>query len=203
MRNIPYYYDFFNLPNNERYYYFTLGDALFIIQDSEGIQLIEPSFISNENSGKFWNEAYEDYFVTQKKWLENVLELNREAGFIFIFQHKPLYRIMRKRSKEAERAREFWGDIFERHHVHIFINGHDHHYHHAMKNDVHYITTGGGGAPLYDFDSHIPETIKFSKIEHFINVEVKENEAVLHVIDINGNEIDLITVNSVSFKRCN
>jgi hypothetical protein len=36
--------------------------------------------------------------------------------------------------------------------------------------------------------------VKSSKVEHFVNVEVGETEAVLHVIDINGNEIDKINV---------
>jgi hypothetical protein len=30
--------------------------------------------------------------------------------------------------------------------------GHDHNYQHYLKNGVHYVTTGGGGAPLYDVD---------------------------------------------------
>lgn len=193
-KDSPYYYDLFDLPNNERYFYFTVGDALFIVLDSEGIQMTEPSFVTDENSDKFWHDAYDEYFVTQKKWLEKVLDLNNEAGFIFIFQHKPLYSIMKNRVEEAELARKFWGDIFERHNVQVFMNGHDHHYHHALKNNVHYITSAGGGAPLYDFDSPQPETVKSSKVEHFVNVEVNGNEAVLHVIDINGNEIDNIKV---------
>jgi len=193
-KDSPYYYDLFDLPNNERYFYFTVGDALFIVLDSEGIQMTEPSFVTDENSDKFWHDAYDEYFVTQKKWLEKVLNLNNEAGFIFIFQHKPLYSIMKNRVEEAELARKFWGDIFERHNVQVFMNGHDHHYHHALKNNVHYITSAGGGAPLYDFDSPQPETVKSSKVEHFVNVEVNGNEATLHVIDINGNEIDNIKV---------
>jgi 3',5'-cyclic AMP phosphodiesterase CpdA len=193
-KDSPYYYDLFDLPNNERYFYFTVGDALFIVLDSEGIQTTEPSFVTDENSDKFWHDAYDEYFVTQKKWLEKVLDLNNEAGFIFIFQHKPLYSIMKNRVEEAELARKFWGDIFERHNVQVFMNGHDHHYHHALKNNVHYITSAGGGAPLYNFDSPQPETVKSSKIEHFVNVEVNGNEAILHVIDINGNEIDNIKV---------
>ncbi|MBT7900047.1 MAG: hypothetical protein HN601_03775, partial [Candidatus Marinimicrobia bacterium] len=32
-KDSPYYYDFFNLPNNERYYSFSVGDALFISLD--------------------------------------------------------------------------------------------------------------------------------------------------------------------------
>ena len=141
-KDSPYYYDLFDLPNNEKYYYFTVGDALFIVLDSEGKEISQPSYISEPNEDKFWEEAFSEYFTTQKKWLENVLELNNEAGFVFIFQHKPLYSIMKSREQEAKRTRAFWGDIFERHGVQVFLNGHDHHYHHAIDNGVHFITSG-------------------------------------------------------------
>ena len=133
--------------------------------------------------------------MTQKKWLENVLEQNKEAGFIFIIQHKPLYSVMKHRVEEAEKRRKFFGDILERNNVQIFMNGHDHHYHHALKNGIHYITTAGGGARLYEMDNPLPETVKLSKTEHFVIININENDAVLNVIDIDGNEIDKITVN--------
>ena len=37
-KDSKYYYDFFHLPGNERYYSFNVGDALFICLDLEGIQ---------------------------------------------------------------------------------------------------------------------------------------------------------------------
>ena len=190
-KDSPYYYDLFDLPNNKRYYYFTVGDALFIVLDSEGIRETTPNYIADRD--KFWTDSGIQYDIKQKAWLEDVLNLHNEAGFVF--QHLPLYSIMKNRVAESKETRDFslHGDIFERHGVQIFLNGHDHHYHHAMKNNAHYITAAGGGAPLYDFDAIQPETLKYSKIEHFVNVEVKEKEAVLHVIDINGNEFDTIT----------
>jgi hypothetical protein len=36
--------------------------------------------------------------------------------------------------------------------------------------------------------------VKYTKTEHFVNVEVKKKEAVLHLIDISDNEFDTITV---------
>ena len=191
-KDSPYYYDLFDLPNNERYYYYTVGDALFIVVDSEGIHETTPAYIKNRE--KYWTDSGLDYDIKQKEWLEKVLELHKEAGFIFVFQHLPLYSIMKNRVEESEETRNFYGDIFERHGVQVFINGHDHHYHHALKNNVHYITAAGGGAPLYDFDAIQPETVKYSKIEHFLNVEVNKKEAVIHVIDINDNEIETIKV---------
>lgn len=199
-KDSPYYFDFFDLPNNERYYYFNVGDALFVILDSEGEDISEPDYISEKNSDKFWDEQFKDYFVTQKKWLEKVLEINNEAGFIFVFEHAPLYSIKKSRVAETERRRKFWGDIFERHNVQVFFNGHDHHYHHAFKNGVHYITTAGGGAPLYKIDAVQPETVKYKLIEHYISVSINKDDAVLDAIDINGNEIEKIVVKRRNIK---
>ena len=193
-KDSPYYFDFFDLPNNERYYSFNVGDALFVILDSEGEDVSEPNYISDENSNKFWKKSFEEYFTTQKKWLESILEINKEAGFIFVFQHQPMYSIKKSRVEDTNEYRKFWGDLFERHNVQVFMNGHDHHYHHAMKNGVHYITTAGGGAGLYETDSPQPETVKFSKIEHFVSIDINKDDAILNVIDIDGNKIDKITV---------
>ncbi len=193
-KDSPYYYDFFDLPNNERYYYFTVGDALFVILDSEGENLSKPNFISDKNSDQYWEDAFTKYFVTQKKWLAKILELHKEAGYVFIFQHQPMYSIKKSRVEDTNKRRKFWGDFFERHNVQVFMNGHDHHYHHAMKNGVHYITAAGAGAGLYETDSPQPETVKFNKIEHFVSVNIDGENAVLNVIDINGNEIDKIVV---------
>ena len=193
-KDSPYYYDFFDLPNNERYYHFTVGDALFIVLDSEGPRTTIPAYVTESEEDKYWYESGIKYQETQKEWLENVLNLNKQAGFIFVFQHLPLYSVKASRVEESKMAREFWGDIFARHGVQVFLNGHDHHYHHAIDNGVHFITSAGAGAPLYKVDAPQPETVNYKEIEHFVNVEVKETKAVLHVIDIDGNEFDTIEV---------
>jgi 3',5'-cyclic AMP phosphodiesterase CpdA len=193
-KDSPYYYNFFDLPNNERYYYFNVGDALFIVLDSEGLRTTMPSYVSGNKEDQFWYDSSVDYLKTQKKWLEGVLNLHKEAGFVFIFQHLPLYSVKKSRVEESKLARKFWGDIFARHGVQVFLNGHDHHYHHAIDNGVHFITAAGAGAPLYKVDAPQPETVNYKEIEHFVNVEVNKNSAILHVIDIDGNEFDTIKV---------
>jgi hypothetical protein len=193
-KDSPYYYDFFDLPNNERYYYFTVGDALFIVLDSEGPRTTMPAYVTESEEDKYWYDSGIKYQETQKEWLENVLNLNKEAGFIFVFQHLPLYSVKASRVEESKMAREFWGDIFARHGVQVFLNGHDHHYHHAIDSGVHFITSAGAGAPLYKVDAPQPETVSYKEIEHFVNVEVNESSAILHVIDIDGNEFDTIEV---------
>ena len=194
-KDSPYYYDFFDPPGDENYYSFYVGDAVFIILDSEGRNISEPNYISDEYEDQFWNDSFEEYFTEQKEWLETELKIHQEAGFVFVFQHKPLYSIKKSRVEDTNKYREFWGDIFERNNVQVFLNGHDHHYHHAINKGVHYITTAGGGAGLYETDAPQPETVKFSKINHFISIDIDIETATLNVIDLDGNEIDKIIVN--------
>lgn len=193
-KDSPYYYDFFDLPNNERYYYFTVGDALFVVLDSEGLRTTIPAFTTDNMKEAYWYESGIEYMKTQKKWLEEVLKLNRQAGYVFVFQHLPLYSVKKSRVEESKMVRKFWGNIFKKHGVQAFINGHDHHYHHAIDKGVHFITSAGAGAPLYDIDAVQPETVNYKKVEHFMNVEVNQHEAIFHVVDIEGNEFDTIKV---------
>ncbi len=189
------YYNFFDLPGNERYYNFSIGDALFIVLDGEGPEFSTPAYVRGENREYFWNHYNLDYLTQEKNWLENVLTMHKDAGFVFVFMHEPMYSIKKSRVAGAAMRRAFWGDIFERHHVQVFLNGHDHHYHHAFHGGTHYITTAGGGAPLYDTDAPQPETVMFKKIEHFMTVDVELEQAVLTAIDINGEVIEKIIVN--------
>jgi len=205
MKNTPYfsvlgnhendsknYYNFFDLPGNEHYYNFSIGEALFIVLDGEGPDYNTPPYIKKQNRAFFWNNHNIDYFKKEKVWLENILTLHKDAGFIFVFMHEPLYSIKKSRLEGAKMRREFWGDIFERHNVQFFLSGHDHHYHHALHNGTHYVTTAGGGAPLYETDAPQPETIKFAKIEHYVTIEVGLEEATLTAIDIDGQTIEKI-----------
>ncbi len=207
IRNVPYYpvlgnheqdsdnyYDFFALPGNERYYFFSVGDALFIVLDMEGLDYSAPGFLEGENVDAFWNNINRKYFEEEKEWLENILTLNDDAGYIFVFFHPTFYSIKASRVEDAELRREFWGDIFERHHVTAVLNGHDHYYHRAEHGGTHYIVTAGGGAPLYDTDAIQPETVRYKKIEHFMRIDVGADNTVMKAIDIDGELIDEIEV---------
>jgi len=207
IRNVPYfpvlgnheqdsenYYDFFSLPGNERYYFFSVGDALFVVLDMEGFNYSAPGFLKGASRDAFWNNINLKYFEEEKEWLENLLTLNNDAGYIFVFFLPIFYSIKASRVEDAELRREFWGDIFERHDVTAVLNGHDHYYHHAEHGGTHYIVTAGGGAPLYDTDAIQPETVKYQKIEHFMRIDVDPEKTTMRAIDINGELIEEIIV---------
>jgi hypothetical protein len=210
IRNVPYfsvlgnhekdsenYYNFFSLPGNERYYFYSVGNALFVILDMEGPNYDAPGYLHGEARDKFWNEIGKDYLVKEKKWLENVLTLNNGADFIFVFFHPTFYSIKKSRVAEAKERRKFWGDIFERHHVQAVFNGHDHYYHHAEHGGTHYIVTAGGGAGLYSTDAPQPETVFYKKINHYMTVDVGMEKSEIRAIDIDGNLMEKIIVDKI------
>ncbi len=191
-QNSENYFNFFSLPGNESYYFFSVGDALFIVLDMEGPDYDGPAYLEGEKEDEFWQNISRKYFEKEKEWLENILTLNDDAGYIFVFFHPTYYSIKSSRVEDAELRREFWGDIFERHNVNAVLNGHDHYYHHAEHGGTHYIVTAGGGAPLYDTDAIQPETVKYKKIEHFMRIDVGSENTTMKAIDINGEIIEEI-----------
>ena len=71
------------------------------------------------------------------------------------------------------------------------LSGHDHNYQHYLKNGVHYIVSGGGGAPLYDVNRPpAGVTQKVASIENFVVVKVEGKTAHVQAIDINGASIE-------------
>jgi acid phosphatase type 7 len=73
--------------------------------------------------------------------------------------------------------------------------GHDHNYQHHLKNGVHYIVTGGGGAPLANVENPIPGiTLVVEKTEHFVNIRVEKNRAYVEAVALDGRILDKIAL---------
>ena len=102
------YLKLFNLPTNgpttiapERAYAFDYGNALFVVLDSN----LKPEL--------------------QAEWLEHQLAATR-ATWKFVIYHHPMYSSAPKRDNKA--VRESWGPIFDKYHVDLALQGHDHAY---------------------------------------------------------------------------
>jgi hypothetical protein len=81
--------------------------------------------------------------------------------------------------------------MLEKYKVTAAFFGHDHNYQHYLKNGVHYVVTGGGGAPLYDVNKPDPTiTKKVASIENFVSVSVTGKTAKVQAITIDGKVID-------------
>jgi acid phosphatase type 7 len=68
-------------------------------------------------------------------------------------------------------ARLALAPLFEDYGVAIVLSGHDHDYEHGLVNGVHYVVTGGGGAPLYPV-GHSSWTLESDSAYHHCTFDV-------------------------------
>ena len=175
-RNSQEFYDFFQtrLP----YYSFNWGNAHFAVINSD---------IGNVSTSKIARDAF---WAQQTKWLEEDLAANQKADYRFVLAHHPPFTAVERRQGDNPHMTALT-PMFEKQRVTAGLFGHDHNYQHYLKNGVHYIVSGGGGAPLYDVNKPDPAiTQKVVSIENFVSVSVNGKTAKVQAIDINGKVLD-------------
>jgi predicted phosphodiesterase len=175
-RNNYRYYDFFDM--RTAYYSFDWGSAHFAVLNSD---------LGNAAQGKVAREAF---WTEQTQWLEADLTKAQKAGLRFVVMHHPPFTAMKSRQGGNKQVVQLV-PLFEKYKVHAVFNGHDHNYQHHLKDGVHYIVTGGGGAPLYAVDAPIPGiTLKALSTENFVVVKVDGSQAALQALQLDGALID-------------
>ena len=173
-RDAKEYFDLFHLPGNERWYSFDVGPLHIIILDS--------------NSR--WRGKQE-----QLDWLRKDLASSRAPFKIAVFHH-PLFSASLRKSRVRKTAKMYklWGPIFEEGGLAMAIQGHNHNYQRAEKNGITYVTSGGGGAPLYPLGKNLPET-KFKKVaHHYIRFRVSAEGIQGEAVDLKGEVIDTFRI---------
>ena len=191
----PYLTNFF-LPENawrskdkERYYSFDWGPVHFVALDTED-PLLEISETAGDDM-QDWLAA--DLAATKKPWK-------------IVFFHKPPYTSHPKRAPNLK-ARELLVPVLEEHGVQIVLAGHNHFYErfYPLRNGrrttmqeggITYLTTGGGGAPVYRTGQN-PLLAKGVKANHFLIGTVTDCSVLFRAVGLNGREIDRFT-----FNRC-
>ncbi|MGP8248187.1 MAG: hypothetical protein ACLQVN_27210 [Bryobacteraceae bacterium] len=136
--------------------------------------------------------ARQNYWNEQTQWLEDDLRKNAKTGFLFVAGHHPPMTAVSNRQGANPHMTALM-PLFERMHVNAAFFGHDHNYQHYFKNNIHYVITGGGGAPLYDV-AKPPEgiTIKVMRTENFVSVRIDGKKAHVEAITPDGTHIDEI-----------
>jgi UDP-2,3-diacylglucosamine pyrophosphatase LpxH len=172
------YFRLFELPGNERW--FRIDDALHTLI------ILDTNVAMDPKSEQF-------------AFLKQQLQSKRRLFTILVF-HSPVYDSgghsrLRKDGKAAEQsirhARRYWAPMFEKYGVDLVLSGHNHLYERSKKRGVHYITTGGGGAPLYTPNKvKNPYQIVAKKVYHYCRLTVSGTRLDLHAIDVDGNVID-------------
>ena len=179
-RNAHDFFEFFQA--SSPYYSFNWGNGHFTVLNSD----VPNSAASPKQRDAFWSE--------QVRWLEEDLQNSQKAAYRFVVAHHPPFTAVKSRQGNNAHMTALV-PMFEKYHVSAAFFGHDHNYQHYLKNGIHYVITGGGGAPLYDVDTP-PEGItqKVVKIENFVSVSVQGKTAHVDAVAIDGRKLDEIEI---------
>jgi hypothetical protein len=89
--------------------------------------------------------------------------------------------------------------IFKQHGVTAVFGGHNHYYARALKDGIHYVTTGGGGAPQNTPDSSYPNIVTVNKTYEFCKIAISGDSFVCKAVKASdGSIIDEFTVTKSS-----
>jgi len=116
-----------------------------------------------------------DLSTTQKSWR-------------FVVLHEPGWSAG-SHSNDAD-VQHYLQPLFETYGVTVVLAGHNHNYARAVVNGVQHITTGGGGAPLYDADLNAPHVVAASKSYHFCRIEIEAGRLTFEAVNPDGTVID-------------
>jgi hypothetical protein len=122
------------IPGAHFYYTYHIFNCYYIILDTE---------IKGEEGG---------ILNDQLKWLESQLDsisADTTYRYIFAFMHRPLYPQGFYKGDNLINADELHSLFLKHKKVKAVFVSHDHMYNKYIKDGIPYITTGGGGAPLY------------------------------------------------------
>jgi acid phosphatase type 7 len=133
-------------------YSFNYGKVHMVVLDSQGEEE------GQDAAGNVLLAKEKELFEEQARWLEKDLEQNRDALFTFVFFHKTPY--YNKGNRTNTLIKQIFCPIFDRYHVDVVFNGHDHATSrtYPINNDVLlqspeqgtvYYVTGRSGAKYY------------------------------------------------------
>jgi hypothetical protein len=167
------FFDNFELPNNEQWYSVERNNTHFIILNS--CVPIGPA-----------SEQYQ--------WLlADLAGINDSIGFIAAVFHHPPYSTG-SHAEDEKGVRDTLSPLFEQYGIDLVFNGHDHDYEHSLCVGVHYIVTGGGGAPLRDQARQHPCSELYLKEYHFCKLSMIGDSLIVKVFNINSELIDQIKI---------
>lgn len=181
------YFDLFALPGNERFYSRRFGPAHIWFLDSSW--QLEPG-----------SEQYE--------WFVSDIAAS-DAPWKFVVFHYPVFSsgphgALRKDGTPVEAPiRHLWKHyvpLFEEHGVAMIFSGHDHVYERSEKGGVCYVTSGGGGAPLYEAQQNTGRNPR-SKVlvttkHHYCVIEADADSVEMFVFAPDGTLLDKVELSA-------
>ena len=186
------YRSHFSLPQNgpagmdsDLVYSFEVGDAFVAVLDSTAA-------VSDANLAKI-----------QADWLDDRLSKTRKTWKLVMFHH-PLY--ASHPSRESPALRAAWTPIFDRHHVDLILQGHDHAYlrtyplRESRRVDSPALGTvyvvSVSGDKYYEQRAAETTEVGFTHVSTYqtIDLKPKENRLIYRCFDANGRERDAFSI---------
>lgn len=165
----------------ELYYSFSYEGIHFIVLNTED-EFIDGTFNCSE---------------AQMSWLLTDLATTKSDDFIVVAFHRPAYSVRSDRWAQGETIRDEFHGVFNESGVDLVFMSHDHFYYRTIRDGIYYVTTGGGGAPLYIPDMTTPTwqngDIAFQEY-HYCNIGVNATHATTTVTTLNGTVIDSFSI---------
>ena len=123
----------------------------------------------------------------QYRWLENDLSATVKP-WKFIVMHEPGWSAKEWRNNKD--VQNYIQPLCKKYGIQMVITGHNHFYARAHVDGVVHITTGGGGAGLYDPDPTFPNIMIVNKSHHFCKIEIDGDSLQFSAIKYDGEIID-------------
>jgi hypothetical protein len=165
------HFDYFELPNNERYYDFVWGLVHFFAIDSDSR---EPDGVGRSS--------------IQGQWLEQQLAAST-APWKVVYMHQPPYSSSTDGSIDwAQWPYAVWGAT-------VVIAGHSHVYERLLIDDFPYFVNGLGGGPIYAFSEPISGSqVRFNDDYGAMLVEATPEKFTLQFITRGFEVIDTYSI---------
>ncbi len=166
------YFNYFNLPGNERYYDFVQGPVHFFMINSD----------PREADGVSSNS-------TQAQWLQAIMETSTAPWQIVIFHHAPYSSGSHGSSTFMRWPFAAWG-------ADAVLTGHDHTYERLLVGDVPYFVNGLAGGNHYNFGTPLPESLlRYNSSAGAMLVEASDTDLNFKFYSISNTLIDSFDLN--------
>ncbi len=162
----------FALPHNGKWYSVDLMNIHFLI-------------IDNFSDYKIGSEQY--------KWIEHDLKNCNKNAFRVVIMHLPVYS-SGPHATQIKKLHKYLVPLFEKYGVNIVFSAHNHCYERAYSNGIYYITTAGGGAPMYPKTRNIPESQFFVNKYNFCTLKKIADNLHIEALDTSLNVIDTFEI---------
>lgn len=177
--------------------------------EQSGIQYNKYWPYNYQNSGDFYSfdygiahiaviDLYTDFSTDSEQllWLQNDLETSNNI-WNFILLHEPAYTDTSAHKNNID-VQNYIVPICIDNNVKLIFGGHNHYYAHCYIDNIHHLTLGGGGAPLYGVNQTGEGLVLSESSLHFSKITLSDSQAIIEIIRPDNSIIETFTLDALT-----